>query len=69
LLAPAELTKGTQFAEHWLLDLLAQRTTPDALTQKGFFIVAPRPGLEPGTYGLTENSFFKLCMFYAGYKP
>jgi hypothetical protein len=34
-------------------DFLAQRKTPDALMQKGFFIVAPRPGLEPGTYGLT----------------
>ena len=22
--------------------------------QKGFFFLAPRPGLEPGTYGLTE---------------
>ena len=32
---------------------LAHRKTPDALVQKGFFIVAPRPGLEPGTYGLT----------------
>jgi hypothetical protein len=31
--------------------------------------LAPRPGLEPGTYGLTENSFFKLCLFYAGCKP
>jgi hypothetical protein len=31
--------------------------------------LAPRPGLEPGTYGLTENSFFKLFLFYAGYKP
>ena len=28
-------------------------------------VVAPRPGLEPGTYGLTENSFFKLCLIYA----
>ena len=32
-------------------------------------VLAPRPGLEPGTYGLTENSFFKLCLFYAGRKP
>ena len=31
--------------------------------------LAPRPGLEPGTYGLTENSFFKLCFFYEGCKP
>jgi hypothetical protein len=23
--------------------------------QKGVFIVAPRPGLEPGTYRLTES--------------
>jgi len=44
--------------EHCLLDLLAQRKTPDALLQKGFFIVAPRPGLEPGTYEL--NHFWTL---------
>ena len=30
-----------------------KKKTPDAKLQKGFFIVAPRPGLEPGTYGLT----------------
>ena len=35
-----------------------KKKTPDANLQKGFFIVAPRPGLEPGTYGLTEN---KAC--------
>ena len=50
-------------------DLFAQRKTPDALMHKGFFIVAPRPGLEPGTYGLTENSFVKQYLIYAGYKP
>jgi hypothetical protein len=33
------------------------------------FMVAPRPGLEPGTYGLTENSFLKLCLFYEVCKP
>jgi hypothetical protein len=55
--------------EHWRLDLLGQRKTPDALMQKGFFIVAPRPGLEPGTYGLTENSLFKIFLFYAVCKP
>jgi hypothetical protein len=27
--------------------------------------VAPRPGLEPGTYGLTENSRFTKPVFYA----
>jgi hypothetical protein len=35
---------------------------------KAFNLLAPRPGLEPGTYGLTENSFTKLCLFYEGYK-
>ena len=28
-------------------------------------VLAPRPGLEPGTYGLTENSLFTKPMFYA----
>ena len=27
--------------------------------EQGFFCLAPRPGLEPGTYVLTENSTFK----------
>ena len=31
--------------------------------------LAPRPGLEPGTYGLTENSLFKIFLFYAVCKP
>jgi len=26
--------------------------------------MAPRPGLEPGTYGLTENSRFTKPLFY-----
>ncbi len=41
--------------KHWLFDLLAQRKTPLALLLKGLFYLAPRPVLEPGTYGLTES--------------
>ena len=51
------------------MELGAQRKTPRALLLKGFFNMAPRPGLEPGTYGLTENSFIKICLLYAGCKP
>jgi hypothetical protein len=43
--------------------------TVNDVSSKYLFYLAPRPGLEPGTYGLTENSFFKLFLFYAGYKP
>ena len=30
-----------------------------------FTFLAPRPGLEPGTYGLTENSRFTKPLFRA----
>ena len=36
-----------------------------ALNKSVLFKVAPRPGLEPGTYGLTENSRFTKPLFYA----
>jgi hypothetical protein len=49
------------------LSLLRQMKTLVSVDFIG--VLAPRPGLEPGTYGLTGNSFFKLCMFYAIYKP
>jgi hypothetical protein len=31
----------------------------------GFTFLAPQSGLEPGTYGLTDNSVLKKAMFYA----
>ena len=36
-----------------------RKKTPYAITPMGFFILAPRPGLEPGTYGLTEIQVHK----------
>ncbi len=33
----------------------------------GFFNLASQPGLEPGTYGLTENSASQNAMFHGVY--
>jgi hypothetical protein len=33
---------------------------------KALSLLAPRPGLEPGTYGLTDSSVLKEAMFYEG---
>jgi hypothetical protein len=33
---------------------------------KALSLLAPRPGLEPGTYGLTDDGGIENAMFYAG---
>jgi hypothetical protein len=41
---------------------------PSTFSRARLCVVAPRPGLEPGTYGLTDNSYIKLCLFNGGCK-
>jgi hypothetical protein len=48
--------------------ILASKEKAPARECRGFTLLAPRPGLEPGTYGLKDNRIFKdamLCAFVA----
>jgi hypothetical protein len=47
--------------EQWL----PEKKKAPSISAWGFCIMAPQPGLEPGTYGLTDNSVLKKAMFYA----
>ena len=47
--------------------MMAVQTVND-VSSMYLFILAPQPGLEPGTYGLTENSVVKKSLFNAAYK-
>ena len=72
--ASLTLQKHHHRAEHWIVVKgtaevtcgdKVNRVTEKASTfsRPNLYLMAPRPGLEPGTYGLTEHTFVKSPMF------